>query len=146
MSGTKIVVGLDGSEASSRVLAVATQTAKAIGSCEIIAVFVIEWSPFSFHTPEENAVRHKQREEEISQATERVLNPAVAKLRETGLEVTGRVAHGDAADILDRMAVEEGASQIIIGRVGARGLTERIFGGVSGRLVAQSSVPVTIVP
>ncbi|WP_102106924.1 universal stress protein [Oceaniglobus roseus] len=146
MPGTKIVVGLDGSEASSRVLDVVRQQAKAMESCEVIAVYVIEWSPFSFQTPEENAERHKRREQDIKLARERVVEPALAALQAGGLSVSGRVEHGDAADILDRIAVKEGAAQIIIGRVGARGLTERIFGGVSGRLVAQSSVPVTIVP
>lgn len=146
MSGTKIVVGLDGSEASKRVLSVVTQQAKAMGACEVIACYVIEWSPFSFQTAEENEKRHARREEEIAQARERVLEPAVAELKAAGLTVTGKVMHGDSADILDRIAVEEGASQIVIGRLGNRGLAERIFGGVSGRLIAASSVPVTIVP
>ncbi|WP_099827204.1 universal stress protein [Oceaniglobus indicus] len=146
MSGTKIVVGLDGSEASKRVLDVVTRQARIIGDVEIIACYVIEWSPFSFQTAEENEVRHKRREEEIAQARERVLDPALKQMRDAGLNVQGRVRHGDAADILDRIAVDEGASQIIIGRLGNRGLVERIFGGVSGRLIAASSVPVTIVP
>ncbi len=146
MAGTKIVVGLDGSEASSRVLDVVRAQAAAMDACDIIVCYVIEWSPFSFQTAEENEVRHKRREEDIALARERVVDPAVARLKADGLTVTGKVAHGDVADILDRIAVEEGAAQIIIGRLGGNGLKERIFGGVSGRLVAQSSVPVTIVP
>lgn len=54
--------------------------------------------------------------------------------------------HRDAAEILDGLAKELGAEQIIVGRVGARGLKERVFGGVTGRLVASASVPVTIIP
>jgi nucleotide-binding universal stress UspA family protein len=34
----------------------------------------------------------------------------------------------------------------VVGRTGERGLRERIFGGVTGKLVAAASVPVTIVP
>ena len=109
-------------------------------------VFVIEWSPFTFNTPEENEQRHKRREEEISKAHSHVVDPAMKKAKEEGFDVHDIVAHGDAAKILDKVATDEGASQIIIGRVVQSGLVERIFGGVSGRLIATARVPVTIVP
>jgi nucleotide-binding universal stress UspA family protein len=63
-----------------------------------------------------------------------------------GHDVVGIVQHGDAADILDAVAKKHNASQIVVGRVGARGLKERVFGGVTGRLAASASVPVTIIP
>ena len=146
MTETTLVVGLDGSAAGERALEFAKTQAKRIGPCTILICYVIEWSPFSFQTPEENEQRHKRREEEISMAHQRVLDPAVAATEEAGLTVKGVVRHGDVAEILDRLASEHHASQIIIGRVGLRGLRERIFGGVSGRLVAAASVPVTIIP
>jgi nucleotide-binding universal stress UspA family protein len=75
-----------------------------------------------------------------------VLDPAVAATSRDGFAVTGTVRHGDAADILEKLAEETNADQIIVGRTGARGLKERLFGGVSGRLVAGSNIPVTIIP
>ena len=146
MSATELVVGIDGSEAAERVLAFAKRQARAMGGARLVLCYVIEWSPYTFQTPEENEERHARREEEISQARERVLDPAVEATRAEDLEVEGVVRHGDAADILDRLAEERGAAQIIIGRVGQRGLKDRIFGGVSGRLVAAADVPVTIIP
>ncbi len=146
MSETVFVVGIDGSDAGERALAFAKDRAKAVGSCTILLCYVIEWSPFSFQTPEENAMRHKRREEEISMALSRVLDPAVAATKADGFSVTGVVKHGDVAEILDDLAKEHGAAQIIVGRVGRRGLKERVFGGVTGRLVASASVPVTIIP
>lgn len=146
MTKTTLVVGLDGSASGEKALAFAKDRATAIGDCLIVVCYVIEWSPFTFQTPEENEQRHKRREEEIKTARERVLDPAVAAGKAAGLDIEGRVFHGDAADILDDLAVKLGASQIIIGRVGARGLKERLFGGVAGRLVASASVPVTIIP
>ncbi|WP_377511783.1 universal stress protein [Octadecabacter sp. R77987] len=146
MSKNKLVVGLDGSPSGEKALAHAKAQAKLIGDCEIMICFVIEWSPFSFQTPEENEMRHKRREEEIATAKERVIDPAVAATQKDGLAATGLVRHGDAAEILDDLAESNGALQIIVGRTGARGLKERIFGGVSGRLVATSRVPVTIIP
>lgn len=76
----KLVVGLDGEPSGGRALAYAQHMAKLIGSCEIIVVFVVEWSPYSFQTAEENAARHKRREAEISIAMERVVQPALDEL------------------------------------------------------------------
>jgi nucleotide-binding universal stress UspA family protein len=146
MSKTTIVVGLDGSEAGARALAFAKNQANQIGDCTIAICYVIEWSPFTFQTPEENEQRHKRREEELKLAHERVLDPAVKDTEAAGHDVVGIVQHGDAADILDAVAKKHNASQIVVGRVGARGLKERVFGGVTGRLAASASVPVTIIP
>lgn len=146
MTTSTIVVGLDGGEAGNRALAFATTQAKLIGDCTLKIVYVIEWSPFSFQTPEENAQRHKRREEELSMARERIMEPAVKTATEMGLSVDGIVKHGDVADILDNIAKKNNALQIVVGRVGLRGLKERMFGGVTGRLAVGSSVPVTIIP
>lgn len=146
MTTSTIVVGLDGGEAGNRALAFATTQAKLIGDCTLKIVYVIEWSPFSFQTSEENAERHKRREEELSMARERIMDPAVKAATEMGLAVDGIVKHGDVADILDDVAKKDKALQIVVGRVGLRGLKERMFGGVTGRLAVASSVPVTIIP
>ncbi|WP_370399056.1 universal stress protein [Sulfitobacter sp. JB4-11] len=146
MSKTTIVVGLDGSEAGARALEFAKVQARRLDDCAIAICYVIEWSPFSFQTPEENEQRHKRREEEIELARERVLDPALKDAEADDFEVVGIVRHGDAADILDDVARKHDAAQIVVGRVGARGLKERLFGGVTGRLVATASVPVTIIP
>ena len=76
MEKTTFIVGLDGSETGARALAFAKDRAAAIGDCAIVICYVIEWSPFTFQTAEENRERHKRREAEIAMAHERVLNPA----------------------------------------------------------------------
>lgn len=146
MATTKLVVGLDGSPAGERVLAFAKKRARCEESSTLVLCYVVEWSPWTFQTPEENEERHARREEEIKLAHERILDPALEAAQKEGLTVEGHVAHGDAAEVLSRVAGEQKAEQIIIGRVGAHGLKERVFGGVSGRLVATATVPVTIVP
>jgi len=146
MSQTTLIVGLDGSEAGNRALEFAKTRAGLIADCRIMLVYVIEWSPFSFQTAEENEKRHARREQELQLAHERVMNPAVEATRAEGLTCEGIVRHGDAADILESLAKKHEAAQIIVGRVGAQGIKARLFGGVTGRLVAGSSVPVTIIP
>ena len=146
MAATTLVVGVDGSPAGDRALGFAKQQAMAMNICTIVVCYVVEWSPYTFQTPEENEQRHARREEEIKQAHERVVDPVVKAMRAEGFNAEDHVAHGDVAEVLDRLARERGASHIIVGRVGAKGVLERVFGGVSGRLVASATVPVTIVP
>ncbi len=141
----RIVVGLDGSGADGQAVRFARELSQSVGECELLLVYVIEWSPFTFQTPEENAERHKRREEEIATAKERVVDPAVAALSSDGIAAQGLVRHGNVADTLDAVARECGARQIVVGRSDAKSLSTRIFGSSTANLVMHSSVPVTVV-
>lgn len=142
---TKLVIGLDGHGSTDRALAYAKRMANLISDCELLIVYVIEWSPYSFQTMEENAERHKRREDEISTATERVIDPAVANLSESGIKVRGMVRHGDVAAILNAVSLEENADQIIVNRSSEGGFAKRLFGSSTANLVMSASVPVTVV-
>ena len=143
---TRLLVGLDGHSSGERALAHAEGMTKLIGSCSLLLAYVIEWSPYSFQTAEENAERHKRREEEIAVAMERVVNPALERIKAAGLDAEGIVRHGNVADTLDALAGTERASQIIVGRSAESGLSRRIFGSSTANLVMQARVPVTVVP
>lgn len=142
---TKLVIGLDGHGSGDRALAYATRLAKLFGDCELLIVYVIEWSPYSFQTAEENEVRHKRREEEIATATSRVVDPAVESLTKAGISARGMVRHGDVAKTLNAVSVEENATQIIISRSSEGGFAQRVFGSSTANLVMSASVPVTVV-
>jgi nucleotide-binding universal stress UspA family protein len=142
---SKIVVGLDGSASGERAVAYAKKMANLIGACELVLVHVIEWSPYTFQTPEENEMRHKRREEELAQATSRIIDPAVAALKKEGFTARGVVRHGDVADLLNKVAEAEGADLIIVARASEAGLEQRIFGSSTVSLVTPACVPVTVV-
>ncbi|MCY4333311.1 MAG: universal stress protein [Litoreibacter sp.] len=142
---TKLVIGLDGDSSGERALAFAKDLSKLIGACELLVVYVIEWSPFSFQTAEENAERHKRREEEITTAMARVVEPAVAALTAARLSARGIVRHGDVADTLNAVAKKEGAAQIIVARSTDNSLKKRIFGSATAQLVMEADVPVTVI-
>ena len=142
---TKIVIGLDGTETGGRAIAFAKDLAGRLSSCELLVVYVIEWSPFTFQTPEENAQRHKRREEEVELATSRVVTPAVETLTAEGFQATGVVRHGDVAETLNAITVENGGSQIVVGRSSADGFKKRLFGSSTQNLVMHADVPVTVV-
>lgn len=141
----KIVIGLDGTDTGDRALSFAKDLATKIGDCELLAIYVIEWSPFTFQTAEENAERHKRREEEIEIATKRIVEPAVAALTGAGFRASGLVQHGDVAETLNKLTVKHGASQIIVGRASSDGFAKRIFGSSTQNLVMHADVPVTVV-
>ena len=52
----KILVALDGSDGGKRALAAAASHAK-LTQADLILSYVIDWTPYSFHTPEELARR-----------------------------------------------------------------------------------------
>lgn len=142
---TKLLVGLDGHSSGERALAYGESMAKLIGNCTLLVVYVIEWSPYSFQTAEENAERHKRREEEISTAMSRVVQPALDGLKEKGFTAEGMVRHGNVSDTLDSIAKSTSSEQIIVGRSAETGLSKRIFGSSTANLVMQAGVPVTVV-
>lgn len=141
----KIVIGLDGTDTGERALSFAKDLASRIDECELLAIYVIEWSPFTFQTAEENDKRHKRREEEIHLARTRIVDPAVAALKEAGFSASGLVQHGDVAETLNKLTVAHGGAQIIVGRTSADGFTKRIFGSATQNLVMHADVPVTVV-
>jgi nucleotide-binding universal stress UspA family protein len=138
-----MLIGVDGSESSQRAIDFAVAQARAAGA-RVVVAYVIEWSPFTFNTPEENEQRHRRREEELERAHTRVLDPVV--LKAAGLEVEGVVRHGHAAEVLAGLAGEFGASQIFVGRRGQSKIASLLFGSVAGTLVQIAPVPVTVVP
>ncbi|MCG8360458.1 MAG: universal stress protein [Kiloniellales bacterium] len=140
-----LLVGVDGSDTGKRAADFAAARAKDSGA-QLVVAYVIEWSPYTFNTPQENEERHKRREEEISRAESQVIEPLVKALSGQGITAKGVVRHGHAAEVLSQLATEEGAGQIFIGRRGLSKLQSLLFGSVAGSLVQISPVPVTVIP
>ena len=141
----KIVVGFDGSQASRRALDFAVSRAKAMGD-SIVVAHVLEWSPYSFLTPTELEERHKRRNEELARAEEAVIRPVLKSVEDAGVPVSSVMRYGHIAETLCRIAEDEDAALIFIGRMGASGISSRLFGSVAGTLAQIAPVPVTIVP
>ena len=137
------VVGIDGSEGSIRTAQYALAQAQSAGA-SLKVLHVLEWSPYSFLTPEELEERKKRRREELERANSAILEPIIEKLGADGIE--GEVRYGQIAEVISTYCDEIGAEQCFVGRHGGGGLTSRLFGSVPGSLVQISNVPVTVVP
>ena len=141
----KYLVAVEGSEGSQRAVAHAIERARA-SNAELILAHVIDWSPYSFHTPEELSARHKRREEELTRARDVMLAPAMKSVEDAGIKASAEVQHGKGAETLAEMAKKHDVAQIIAGRSGESGVSTMLFGTTSSKLVQISSVPVLIVP
>lgn len=139
------LVGVDGSNCGSRAIQYAKERAQAANG-KVLVAYVIEWSKYSFSTPQENEQRHKRREEELARAQTEVIDPIVAAIREEGIEVDGIIRHGNPAETLDELAREHDVTTIIVGRRGSSRFKMKVFGSVSGTLVQIADRPVSVVP
>jgi nucleotide-binding universal stress UspA family protein len=140
-----LMVGIDCSECGERAVEFAAEQARK-SKARLYIAHVIEWSPFTFSTVEENAQRHKRREEEIQRAHSEIIDPIVNQLKSEGLDVDGLVRHGHVADTLSRLAKENGVTNIILGRNGKSMLKKQVFGSVGSHLVQAAECAVTVVP
>lgn len=144
MSQETYVVGYEGDDRS--VLDFAIERARRNGA-RLHLVHILEWSPYSFLTPDELAERHKRRMEELARAEEALMKPAVAHVREAGIEaVEGEIRYGSVVELLAEIAAGRGATFIFVGRSGGGGIAARVFGSVPIGLAQVSTVPVVIVP
>ena len=139
------VVAYDDSPASHRALDHAMEAARQTGACLVIA-HVLEWSPYSFLTPQEIEERHKRRTEEVARATSAVTDPVVARVTKAGIECRAVIRYGNVAETLCDIAEAEGAVQMVVGRTGHTGMAARVFGSVASSLALAAPVPCTIVP
>jgi nucleotide-binding universal stress UspA family protein len=140
-----LMVAVDCSECGDRAIEYAAEHARK-SNARLYVAHIIEWSQFSFSTVEENALRHKRREEEIHRAYSEVIDPVVNRLKSEGLDVEGLVRHGHVAETLNTLAAENGVTNIILGRQGTSMLKSHVFGSVGSRLVQVADCAVTVVP
>jgi len=140
-----LLVGIDCSECAQRALDYAASRAE-VSKSQLIVTHVIDWSPFSFNTPQENEERHQRREAELDRAHKEIVDPVVSELRERGLYARGVIRHGHPAETLSAVADEFGVTNIVIGKTGSSRIKTQLFGSVANTLVQISKHPVTVVP
>lgn len=141
----KFIVGIDDSEDSYRAAEFAVSAAEGADT-SIHVIHVLEWSPYSFLTPQELEERHKRRGEELERARSAIVTPIIEKLEDGGHTVTGEVKYGGIAETISKYCDKMGGDQIFIARTGDSQLSTRLFGSVPSTLVQIANVPVTVVP
>ena len=141
----KIVVGYDGSEAGAKALDHALMLAGKLDAA-LCLIHVIDWSPFEYHTLEENEVRAKESSEEVETDRRELFPPAEEKAREAGIDCTSELRYGHPAEVLGDLAEETNALCIVVGRTGTSRLKNLLLGSVPSKLVLLARCPVVVVP
>ena len=138
----KILCALDLSQHSESVAAYASEFSKKFDA-EIVAVYIAPalTQYVGFHVPPssiENFVR------EIVTGAEESMQEFVGK-HFAGVNATGTVLHGYAAEEILNHASEIGADMIIMGTHGRKGIDRILFGSVAEKIVKSSTIPVMTV-
>ena len=139
------VVAIDDSKESAKAASYALQCATAAGA-ELKILHVLEWSPYTFLTPEELSERHKRRAEELKRAQSAICDPLVKSLGASSVPIDTEVRYGNIADVIKTYCDEVKASQLFLGRHSGSRIGTRIFGSVPATVIQISDVPVTVVP
>lgn len=136
----QVLVGMDGSEPSELALRWAVSEAQWRGwSLRIVSAYsVTSYATaldFGFTALDDTAMR---------QATQQILDEAVAYATRARVPVTSHLEYGDPGAAL--IAESERAGLVVVGTRGGGGFTERLLGTVSSTVPAHSTCPVVVVP
>lgn len=142
-----ILVALDGSQTASHALDAALELA-ADAHARLVPVYVVDMPVFAFDTPgyDPSILVDAFREE-----GRRVLDDAQARMTRRGVAGAPRLVEveppgEDVAERLERAAREIGASLIVMGTHGRRGVRRLMLGSVAERLLRHARCPVLMIP
>ncbi len=133
-----ILVGFDGSPSSKRAALFALNLARATGA----DVHIVK----AMESPVDEIEPATEEEEESRRSTDRDLLAVVRKEAEhLGVKVRTDVLEGRPAQVLLQVAGEDPDDLIVVGTRGLRGPAKVLLGSVSQEIIANASVPVTVV-
>lgn len=145
MSTDTFVVAYEGGDGDGGLLDYAIERARKEGA-GLMLVHILEWSPYTFLTPQELEERHARRKTELKRAEEAIMAPALKKAEEAGIQAECKIRYGSVVDLIVEIAKETGASMIFVGRSGSQSMAARVFGSVPIGLAQVAPVPTVIVP
>jgi nucleotide-binding universal stress UspA family protein len=139
-----IVVGIDGSDASSRALDFAAEEAALrAAALRIVCVWEV---PVTAYGDGMIPVVTPEMFDSYQEHAQAIVDGAVARARaaQPGIEVSGEVVEGLPAGVL--VEESEKASLVVVGTRGRGGFKSLLLGSVSGQVVHHAACPVVVVP
>ena len=116
----KILVGVDGSDASMNAVRYAVKTAKQIGA-EVIAVSVINEPSYKEYYADISG--------KIKAEAERLLLAAKEKFAGEGVNITSKVSYGTPDEVLAEIARQDNDIAMVVVGASGKGRGSRIFAG-----------------
>jgi nucleotide-binding universal stress UspA family protein len=134
----RIIVGVDGSEASLRAVTWAAELAGWTGG-EIVAVHVVG---LLTHLADDSVAPSAEHSGEVAAQLEQWCRP----LADAHVAYRSVLIDGDPVSSLLRAARDEDADLVVVGARGTGGYPGLVLGSTSQQLVHQADRPVTVVP
>ncbi len=135
----RLVVGFDASPPAIRAARLAVELARG-GRARLWLVFAQQIDPRLAEPRTEEMVSTPVR------AARKAMESLIREARNAGVEAEAIVREGDPAGAILAAAREFNAGMILVGTRGLGAAARVLLGSVSSRLVAEASVPVTVVP
>ena len=138
-----IVVGVDGSDGGARAL---TYAAREAGLRKARLLIVSAWEvPSTVYAGGLAPALDQETIDGFSEGAKQVVQKAIAQAKELepSVDTEGRVAEGQAAEVLLQEAKE--ADLIVVGNRGLGGFSSLLLGSVSHQVVQHAPCPVTVV-
>ena len=138
----RILVPTDGSEHALRAVRVAGGLAKEQGATLVLlTVTSIPQSLVMATGLSDSVIR-----EYVDESSGEALGPALAVLKELGVDAEVRIEMGSAAEVILDEATDLGADLVVMGKRGMGELRGLLLGSVSSRVAHHLAVPVMLVP
>jgi nucleotide-binding universal stress UspA family protein len=137
-----IVVATDFSDLANHALDEAIDLAEKLGS-KITLVHSYEIPVYGF--PDGILVASANVTSEIQTGSQRQLDKAIEAHKGRKVSMTGVLRMGAPWDEINSVASETGASLIVVGTHGRRGLSRALLGSTAERLIRTASLPVLVV-
>jgi len=138
----RILVPIDRSQTSQKALQAALDLAKSYSST-VTFLNVLKYPP---SRDRDRLSEGLEREiEKIEENSKQLLDEALARAKETGVEASIRLEHGQPADRIIRIAEEEDYDLIIIGAKGMKTARSFLLGSVADKVSHHAACPVFIV-
>ncbi|ELZ27842.1 UspA domain-containing protein [Halosimplex carlsbadense 2-9-1] len=147
----RFAVAIDGSSESDRALDHAVEMATAAGA-ELAAVHSVDPDVYDTGGAEPPTDRAEYDDRLVVESVddaerrgERLLDDAVERAADAGLDIDGEVLYGDPVRTIPDFATREGYDGVFVGHRGLSEAQERVLGSVAKGIVERSSLPVTVV-
>lgn len=134
-----ILLAVDGSENSLRATDEAVKIASLIPDCQIIVVFVADFSK------SKNEILHAQGKEELEYARRKKMIPVEEKINSKNINYQLKILRGNPGPTIIEHADQEKADMVVIGSRGLNTLQEMVLGSVSHEVMKNANCPVLIV-
>jgi nucleotide-binding universal stress UspA family protein len=139
----KLLVPIDGSEASYRALKFAARLAEGAAASHIHALYV--HPPIDVSGRVQVYVTGPRMRQLAAEQSQWMLDSIEERLRETPVAHTVEMREGDAAETIAHRAEELGCDAIVMGSRGMSNIAGLVMGSVSTKVVQLTSLPVTVV-